>query len=65
MSEDFVNRVIQTIKSIQNTPPNVLDYVELRIAIGKLREESARENRPLTPEQDREFRRLAVDLLNH
>ncbi|MHA1216698.1 MAG: hypothetical protein ACTSPE_05045 [Candidatus Thorarchaeota archaeon] len=65
MSEDFVNRVIQTIERIRNTPPNVLDYVELRIAIGKLREESARENRPLTPEQDRELRRLAVDLLNH
>ncbi|MHA1769961.1 MAG: hypothetical protein ACTSYL_01680 [Candidatus Thorarchaeota archaeon] len=64
-AETFFQRVMTTLDAIEHTPPDVLDYVELRIAIGKLREESAHENRPLTPEEDRILRQRAVAILNN
>ncbi len=62
---DFFERVTKTLDAIEYTSPDVLDYVELRIAIGKLREESALQDRPLTPEQDRILRERAISILNN
>jgi hypothetical protein len=61
----FVSRVIDAVERATTTLPNVLGYVELRIAVGKLREESTKEHRPLSVKEDQLLRELAVERLKN
>lgn len=64
-AETFVQRVVDTVEKMESTSSDVLDYVALRIAVGKLRNESESEKRPLSAKEDRRLRELAIKRLNN
>ncbi len=59
----FVQKIVNTIERMKLIPPTVLDYVSLRITIGKLREVSESKEIRLTAEEDKILRDLAIERL--